>query len=275
MRLVVTDGSGKGADVAGYFVGGKTGTAEKTGPRGGYLANKRIAAFVGAFPMNAPRYAVYVMVDEPKPNAQHPRLRHRGLGRRAGGGRGDRADRADARPGAGDRRSPQIQQAWPSRCSRAARRAPAAPAGRAARRRAGPRARVARRAPPRPGAPAPTAPSLPPAPALRPDRRGDAATVRAGGRAARSPRRGRPCGSLSSCVAGEPAPGQAGRARRAAHPRHDGGQPAGARPAALRGAARRARRRARLHRRRGGARRRRGAGAAGHRLAAGVPPRRC
>ncbi|MBK1662611.1 peptidoglycan D,D-transpeptidase FtsI family protein, partial [Paracraurococcus ruber] len=70
MRLVVTDGSGKGADVAGYFVGGKTGTAEKTGPRGGYLENKRIAAFVGAFPMNQPRYAIYVMVDEPKPNAR-------------------------------------------------------------------------------------------------------------------------------------------------------------------------------------------------------------
>ncbi|MBR0680132.1 penicillin-binding protein 2 [Roseomonas eburnea] len=70
MRLVVTDGSGRSAEVPGYFVGGKTGTAQKTGPRGGYLENKRIAAFVGAFPMHAPRYAVYVMVDEPKPNAR-------------------------------------------------------------------------------------------------------------------------------------------------------------------------------------------------------------
>jgi cell division protein FtsI (penicillin-binding protein 3) len=70
MRVVVTEGSGRTAEVAGYFVGGKTGTALKTGPRGGYLENKRIAAFVGAFPMQAPRYALYVMVDEPKPNAR-------------------------------------------------------------------------------------------------------------------------------------------------------------------------------------------------------------
>jgi cell division protein FtsI (penicillin-binding protein 3) len=70
MRVVVTSGSGRSAEVPGYFVGGKTGTAQKTGPRGGYLENKRIAAFVGAFPMQAPRYAIYVMVDEPKPNAR-------------------------------------------------------------------------------------------------------------------------------------------------------------------------------------------------------------
>jgi cell division protein FtsI (penicillin-binding protein 3) len=70
MRMVVTDGSGKMAEVPGYFLGGKTGTAEKTRPGGGYVENKRIAAFVGAFPMNAPRYSLYVMVDEPVPNAQ-------------------------------------------------------------------------------------------------------------------------------------------------------------------------------------------------------------
>jgi len=70
MRLVVTDGSARSAEVPGYFLGGKTGTAQKTGPNGGYLMNKRIAAFVGAFPIQAPRYALYVMIDEPSPNAK-------------------------------------------------------------------------------------------------------------------------------------------------------------------------------------------------------------
>jgi cell division protein FtsI (penicillin-binding protein 3) len=66
MRLAVTEGTGKGADVPGYFVGGKTGTAQKVGPHGGYLTNARIASFTGIFPSHDPRYVVYVMVDEPK-----------------------------------------------------------------------------------------------------------------------------------------------------------------------------------------------------------------
>lgn len=70
MRVAVTEGSGRSADVPGYFVGGKTGTAQKVGPRGGYLRDRRISAFVGAFPMHSPRYAIYVMVDEPRPNAR-------------------------------------------------------------------------------------------------------------------------------------------------------------------------------------------------------------
>lgn len=66
MRLAVTEGTGKGADVPGYFVGGKTGTAQKVGPRGGYMPNSRIASFTGIFPSHDPRYVVYVMIDEPK-----------------------------------------------------------------------------------------------------------------------------------------------------------------------------------------------------------------
>jgi cell division protein FtsI (penicillin-binding protein 3) len=69
MRVAVTDGSGRQADSPGYFVGGKTGTAQKTNERGQYQENRRISSFVGAFPMNAPRYALHVLVDEPKPRA--------------------------------------------------------------------------------------------------------------------------------------------------------------------------------------------------------------
>ena len=69
MRLVVTEGVGKSAEVPGYFVGGKTGTAQKTAGGHGYKRNARVDAFMGIFPMQAPRYAVYMMLDEPKANA--------------------------------------------------------------------------------------------------------------------------------------------------------------------------------------------------------------
>ena len=71
MRLVVTDGFGKQAEVAGYYPGGKTGTAEKVGKHGykrGFKENFNVAAFTSVFPMNAPRYAVYMMIDEPHGN---------------------------------------------------------------------------------------------------------------------------------------------------------------------------------------------------------------
>jgi cell division protein FtsI (penicillin-binding protein 3) len=68
LRLVVQAGTGKSADAPGYLVGGKTGTAQKQKGHG-YEANARLASFIGAFPMNAPRYVVFVMVDEPHPNA--------------------------------------------------------------------------------------------------------------------------------------------------------------------------------------------------------------
>lgn len=69
MRLVCTKGSGRRADVPGYPVIGKTGTAEKTRSDGkGYDKKAKISSFVGAFPYQNPEYVVYVMVDEPKPN---------------------------------------------------------------------------------------------------------------------------------------------------------------------------------------------------------------
>jgi cell division protein FtsI (penicillin-binding protein 3) len=68
MRLIVSDGFGKSAEVPGYFIGGKTGTAEKSG-RGGYKRKANIQAFTSVFPMQAPRFAVYFMLDEAKGNA--------------------------------------------------------------------------------------------------------------------------------------------------------------------------------------------------------------
>jgi len=69
MRLVVTRGTAKGADVEGYMMGGKTGTADKIA-HGHYDPHARLSSFVGVFPLNAPRYLVFAMVDDPKGNAK-------------------------------------------------------------------------------------------------------------------------------------------------------------------------------------------------------------
>jgi len=65
LRLVVEKGTGRQAAIKGYLVGGKTGTAEKAGRRG-YRRNALLTSFVAAFPMNAPKYVVYALMDEPK-----------------------------------------------------------------------------------------------------------------------------------------------------------------------------------------------------------------
>jgi cell division protein FtsI (penicillin-binding protein 3) len=67
-RLVVTHGTGSKANAEGYRVGGKTGTADKILANGKYSENARISSFIGTFPVDDPRYVVYVMVDDPKPN---------------------------------------------------------------------------------------------------------------------------------------------------------------------------------------------------------------
>ena len=67
LRLIVTDGTGHKADLAGYQVGGKTGTAEKVGGNGGgYRRKANLTSFASVFPMSDPRYVVLCMLDEPK-----------------------------------------------------------------------------------------------------------------------------------------------------------------------------------------------------------------
>ena len=68
MRLNVTDpaGTGKRAAVPGYSIGGKTGTAEIPGP-GGYREKAVISSFLAAFPIDKPKYLVFVLLFEPKP----------------------------------------------------------------------------------------------------------------------------------------------------------------------------------------------------------------
>jgi len=65
LRYVVTNGTGRKADIPGYDVGGKTGSAEKPGPHGGYQSHVLVTSFFAAFPIGAPRYVVFVLLDEP------------------------------------------------------------------------------------------------------------------------------------------------------------------------------------------------------------------
>lgn len=65
-RLNVEQGSGRRSEVPGYYVGGKTGTAEKV-VNGRYVSGKRFNAFLGGFPVNDPEYIVLAVLDEPQP----------------------------------------------------------------------------------------------------------------------------------------------------------------------------------------------------------------
>jgi cell division protein FtsI (penicillin-binding protein 3) len=68
LRLVVLHGSGKKGEAAGYRVGGKTGTAEKSSSTG-YSKKVNVSTFASAFPMDDPRYVVIAMLDAPKATA--------------------------------------------------------------------------------------------------------------------------------------------------------------------------------------------------------------
>ena len=66
MRAVVTEGTASFGEVAGYAVGGKTGSADKPNPQGGYYEDRVLATFASVFPADDPEYALVVTMDEPE-----------------------------------------------------------------------------------------------------------------------------------------------------------------------------------------------------------------
>ena len=66
LKNVVAEGTGTLAAVPGYQVAGKTGTAAKPDPQGGYSDTRYVASFVGVVPASRPRLVILVSVDEPR-----------------------------------------------------------------------------------------------------------------------------------------------------------------------------------------------------------------
>ncbi|MDB6175936.1 penicillin-binding protein 2 [Paracoccus sp. Z330] len=65
LRQVVTRGTARQAEVEGYEIAGKTGTADKPRPAGGYYKDKVVATFASLFPASDPKYVLIVTLDEP------------------------------------------------------------------------------------------------------------------------------------------------------------------------------------------------------------------
>ena len=65
LRQVVVRGTASFGEVEGYAVGGKTGTADKPKPTGGYYKDKVVATFASVFPAHDPKYVLIVTLDEP------------------------------------------------------------------------------------------------------------------------------------------------------------------------------------------------------------------
>jgi cell division protein FtsI (penicillin-binding protein 3) len=66
MRLNAEIGTARKADVKGYYIGGKTGTAEKV-VNGRYARKRVLTAFTAIIPADKPRYQLLIMLDEPQP----------------------------------------------------------------------------------------------------------------------------------------------------------------------------------------------------------------
>ena len=65
MEAVVSYGTGNGAYIPGYRIGGKTGTAQESGV-GGYIKGKYFSSFFAFFPVENPKYALIITINEPK-----------------------------------------------------------------------------------------------------------------------------------------------------------------------------------------------------------------
>jgi len=71
MRDVVTEGTGRRANVRGYEVAGKTGSAEKLDRKtGAYAKDRNVSSFVAIFPASDPQYLVFILLDEPRGDRQ-------------------------------------------------------------------------------------------------------------------------------------------------------------------------------------------------------------
>lgn len=70
LESVVANGTGRPAYIDGYRVGGKTGTAQKVGSDGRYMANNHIVSFIGFAPADDPELVVFIAIDNPKNTIQ-------------------------------------------------------------------------------------------------------------------------------------------------------------------------------------------------------------
>ena len=78
MRSILADtvdkGTGKRARIEGYAVGGKTGTAQLSGGKTGYIRNEYLSSFIGFFPADKPKYVIMAMFMRPQSEIQSNRF---------------------------------------------------------------------------------------------------------------------------------------------------------------------------------------------------------
>ena len=78
MRSILADtvdkGTGKRARIEGYAVGGKTGTAQLSGGKTGYIRNEYLSSFIGFFPADKPKYVIMAMFMRPQSEIQSIRF---------------------------------------------------------------------------------------------------------------------------------------------------------------------------------------------------------